>query len=672
MQQPRCVGPGNVPDPESLPDSPSSLPFRRRNEQGNRGRFAPHDGVYRRLVHPPESELLNRIKDFLLARLPFLTNPEGPWPTIMRLMAESGKKHTTGYIIATVFMGLVAITSALSAWILRDVVDQVFVDKDLAVLSGLVIAVIVISAVRGISLYGSTVTLTRVGNAIIAENQRRLFDHILNLGMGYFDRTHSSDLIAAVSVRAQAAGQVLNLILTSYVRDLLSVVGLVAVMVIQSPWMSLVVLVIGPIAIFGVNALIRQMRNMAKAEFAGMTQIIASMQEAARGIRIVKAFNLESAMRTRMNNSIERVRQRGNKVGAIKAQTAPLMETLGGFAVAAVMAWAGYQTIFEGARPGAFVSFVAAILLAYEPAKRLANTRVQIERGVVGVQFVYRILDTKVTLDPNLDGPDIKVERGEVAFRNVAFAYRKKSQVLADFNFTAPAGKVTALVGPSGSGKSTIINLIERFYDVQSGTITIDDQDISKVRLASLRDNLALVSQDTVLFDGTIRENIRYGRPSATDEEVEQAARNAMAHDFIMDTKEGYDLELEDGGKALSGGQRQRIAIARAMLRDAPIILLDEATSSLDSESENQVQVAFDRLMKGRTTIVIAHRLSTILNADQICVLVRGNVVESGRHSELIAAGKHYARLYYLQFEKHHDGLREIETAADEKVALIG
>ncbi len=613
---------------------------------------------------------MNRIKAFLLERLPFLSDPKGPWPTVFRLMRESGKKHTMGYVIATVFMGFVALTSALSAWILRDVVDQVFVDQDLAVLSGLVVAVIVISLVRGISLYGSTVTLTRVGNAIVAENQRRVFDHILGLGMNYFDRTHSSHLIAAMSVRAQAAGQLLNTILTSFVRDLLSVIGLVTVMIIQSPFMSLIVLVIGPIAIIGVNRLIRQMRNMAKMEFAGMTQIIASMQETAHGMRVVKAFNLESAMRTRMNQAVEKVRQRGNKIGAIKAQTSPLMETLGGFAVAGVMAWAGYQTIYEGVRPGAFVSFVAAILLAYEPAKRLANTRVGIERGVIGVQFIYEILDTKPTLDPNPDGPDLKVEEGDVRFRNVNFNYRKKTAVLTDFNFHAPAGKVTALVGPSGSGKSTIINLIERFYDVQAGTITIDGQDISKVRLASLRDNLALVSQDTVIFETSVKENIRFGRPSATDEEVEEAAKNAMAHDFIMALKNGYEHELEDGGKSLSGGQRQRIAIARAMLRNAPIILLDEATSSLDSESENQVQIAFDRLMAGRTTIVIAHRLSTILNADQICVLVRGNVVESGRHAELIAAGKHYARLYYLQFEKHNDEASEED--ADEKVAQIG
>jgi subfamily B ATP-binding cassette protein MsbA len=235
----------------------------------------------------------------------------------------------------------------------------------------------------------------------------------------------------------------------------------------------------------------------------------------------------------------------------------------------------------------------------------------------------------------------------------VTFGYRTKKPVLTDFNFTAEPGKVTALVGPSGSGKSTIINLIERFYDVQAGEVLIDGQDIAKVRLASLRNNIALVSQDTVIFRGTVRENIRFGRPSATDAEVEEAARNAMAHDFIEHMPEGYDTELEAGGGQMSGGQRQRIAIARAMLRDAPIILLDEATSALDAESEHQVQIAFDRLMVGRTTIVIAHRLSTILGADRICVVVGGQVVESGRHAELLVTGKHYARIYHLQFERH-------------------
>jgi len=609
--------------------------------------------------------------------IPAFLKPDrkGPWLVIIRLFREGWRKYLPGYGIASFFMLFVAGSTALTAWIIGDVVDQVFIDRSVTKLILLATGVVVISVVRGVSLYGSAVALARTGNALVAEMQKRLYDHVLSLGISYFDRTHSSLLIAGLSQRATAAGSVMSTVLTSFVRDLLSVVGLVAVMIIKNPWMTFIVIVIGPIALFGVSKLVERTRLIARSEYAGMAKIIASMQETATGIRVVKAFNLEGAMQARMNDSIESVQRRGNKISMVRARTSPLMETLGGLAIAGVILAAGYSTIYEGAAPGSFMSFITAILLAYEPAKRLANTRVSLERSVIGVRFVYEILDTKITMDPNLDGPDLKVTDGDIRFKKVDFGYRKKTPVLRQFDFRASPGKVTALVGPSGSGKSTIMNLIERFYGISGGKITIDGQDTSKVRLASLRDQIALVSQHTSIFRGTIRENIRFGRPSATDEEVEEAAKNAMAHDFIMTTPDGFDTQLEEGEGLLSGGQLQRLAIARAMIRDAPIILLDEATSSLDSESEHQVQIAFDRLMAGRTTIVIAHRLSTILGADKICVLVNGKIVESGRHAELLAKNQHYARLYYLQFanlaevEAEKEGDNENE---DKKVASVG
>ncbi|MCB1497401.1 MAG: ABC transporter ATP-binding protein [Bauldia sp.] len=609
-------------------------------------------------------QIINSIRAFLKP------DPKGPWDVVARLFREGWRKYLPGYAIASFFMVFVAGTTALTAWIIGDVVDQVFIDRSVTQLIILATAVVVISSIRGISMYGSTVALARTGNAVVADMQKRVYDHVLNLGIAYFDKTHSSMLITAVSNRAGSASAVLSTVLTSLVRDLLSVVGLVTVMIIKSPWLSVVVIVIGPLALFGVGRLVHRIRSVARSEFAGMQQIIASMQETAIGIRVVKAFNLESAMRTRMTSSIESVRRRGNKISQIKARTSPLMETLGGFAVAGVILWAGYATIYEGQKPGAFMSFITAILLAYEPAKRLANTRVGLERNVVGVRFVYDILDTPATMDTNPDGPDLEITAGEIRFDDVNFGYRKKKLVLRDFKFQAEGGKVTALVGPSGGGKSTIMNLIERFYDIRSGTITIDGQDISKVRIASLHDQIALVSQHTTIFRGTIRENIRFGRPSATDEEVETAAKNAMAHDFIMATPDGFETELEEGSGLLSGGQLQRLAIARAMLRDAPIILLDEATSSLDSESEHQIQVAFERLMAGRTTIVIAHRLSTVLGASKICVVEDGKITESGRHAELLAAGKRYARLYQLQFQDHPTD--DDDEEGEPKVASVG
>ncbi len=578
---------------------------------------------------------------------------DGPWGIVQRVTKEYGRKHLWGYVFGTFFMLLVAVTTALSAWIISDVVDQVFVDRDMGKVTMLVVAVLVISIARGISLYGSAVIMSRIGNAIRADMQMRVFDHIMKLGVNYFDKTPSSDLIAAIAQRASSPGNTLKTVLTTFGREILSLVGLVTVMIIQSPGMSLIVLVVGPVAVVGVRFLVKRIRSAAKGELEGMTGIIAATQEAAQGIRIVKAFNLEPVMQKRTRDSVEFVRWRSNRIAAVTAGTSPLMETLGGVAIAGVMLWAGYQTIFAESTPGPFVSFVAALLLAYEPAKRLANTRVSLERDVIGAKTIYRILDAKPSIDPNLEGPELTVTAGEIAFRDVTFGYRAKKPVLKEFSFTAAPGKVTALVGPSGSGKSTIINLIERFYDVQGGEVLIDGQDIAKVRLASLRNNIALVSQDTVIFRATVRENIRFGRPSASDAEVEEAARNAMAHDFIEQLPESYETELEAGGGQLSGGQRQRLAIARAMLRDARIILLDEATSALDAESEHQVQIAFDRLMVGRTTIVIAHRLSTVLGADNICVVVGGQIVESGRHADLLAVGKHYARIYHLQFERH-------------------
>jgi len=312
-------------------------------------------------------------------------------------------------------------------------------------------------------------------------------------------------------------------------------------------------------------------------------------------------------------------------------------------------------------QPGALLSFIAAIALAYEPAKRLARMQIGLEAGLVGVRLMYELIDTRPTMEVNENGPELAVAGGEVRFDRVDFSYRGDQPLFRGLDFLAHGGKTTALVGPSGSGKSSMIALIERFYDINGGKVSIDGQDIAKVKIASLRDRIALVSQDTYLFRDTIRENIRFGRPDATDAEVEAAAKSAMAHDFILATENGYDTMLGNQAAQLSGGQRQRLAIARAMLRDAPIVLLDEATSSLDSESEHQVQIAFDRLMEGRTTIVIAHRLSTVLHADKICVLVDGNLTEEGRHDELMAAGKHYARLYRLQFE----GRRAAETPQD-------
>jgi ATP-binding cassette, subfamily B, bacterial MsbA len=597
-------------------------------------------------------------------RLPKIAT-DGSLSLIRRLLSETGREFASRYAVVVALGIVIAGTTALNAWIIKDLINQVFFDRRadmLFILTGIVVAN---GFVRGFSLYSSSLTLGRIGNAIVARTQKRLFDHMLNLGVDFYTRTPSSELITRMSHNAAAAQQVLDTIINSASRDLLTVVALVGVMIVQSPLMSLIILVVGPIAILGVNGLVKRVRGVARQQFTSLSMVISDMQETAHGIRVVKAFNMEPSMRKRMAASIELVRERADKIVRIGARASPLMEVLGGFAIAVIVLWAGYQTIYYDVKPGALMSFIAAIALAYEPAKRLARMQIGLEAGLVGVRLMYELLDTKPSMPQNENGPSLAVTTGTVGFDKVDFAYRDDAPLFADLDFTAEGGKTTALVGPSGSGKSTMISLIERFYDVGGGRVLIDGQDIAKVKVTSLRDRIALVSQDTYLFRDTIRENIRFGRPDATNAEVEQAAKNAMAHDFIMATENGYETELGSQTSALSGGQRQRIAIARAMLRDAPIVLLDEATSSLDSESEHQVQIAFDRLMEGRTTIVIAHRLSTVLHADKICVLVDGKLVEEGRHDELLRLGKHYARLYRLQFETRNRGAGPVAVPAE-------
>ncbi len=579
---------------------------------------------------------------------------------IRRLFAESARDYVGRFAIAFGLLGLVALATAGAAWITKDIVDGIFFERDRSLLVVIPLTIGGLFILRGFAAYGANVILARTGNRIVARLQKRLFDRILAFDVQDFARIESSDLINRMSRNATAARDVINGVAGGFGRDFLTLVALLAVMVIQSPLMSLIAFTAGPIAIIGVTSVIRRIRRIARAEFHSLGQVIAAMQETAAGIRIIKAFNLEPLMRRRMDTAIEDVRERADKIAVVGARTGPIMETFGGIAVGAITLWAGYAVLVLGAAPGSFMAFTTAMLLAYEPATRLARLQVQIEQNLVGVRLMYELLDLEPALAADPDAPALAVARGEIAFDEVDFAYPGKPPLFRGLSFVAGAGETTALVGPSGAGKSTVIALLERFFAPGAGRVLIDGQDIAAVEVASLRHNIALVSQDVQLFRGTVRDNIRFGRPDASDIEVETAAAGAMAADFIRALPHGYDTEVGEGAAQLSGGQRQRLAIARAMLRDAPIVLLDEATSALDSESEHQVQLAFDHLKRGRTTLVIAHRLSTVLNADRILVFVDGMIVEDGRHADLLAAGRQYARLYRLQFD--HE-LRRAEAA---------
>jgi ATP-binding cassette subfamily B protein len=467
--------------------------------------------------------------------------------------------------------------------------------------------------------------------------------------MGFFADRHSSEFIARLTTGAAAVSQVINLLITAIGRDLMSLIGLTIVMLIQDPIMALGGFIMAPPAFFFLRKLIRRVRGIARMQFNGGARIIETMQEALQGMRMVKAFALEDEMRRRLEVSVAGVQHESNKMARVSNRASPMMEMLGGFTVALATIYGGYRVIETGATPGEFVSFMAAFLLAYEPAKRLARLNIDLNNNLVGVRVLYEVVDSPAGEPDDDDRPGLQLTTARVEFADVHFAYNANTPVLPGMNFVAQPGKVTALVGPSGGGKTTVLNLLLRFYDVDSGRILIDGQNIAAVSRRSLREQIAYVGQIVHLFRGTIRENIALGRLSASEAEIVAAAKAAHAHDFIMAFPAGYDTPVGEHGMQLSGGQRQRIAIAIALIKDSPIILLDEATASLDYESERQVQEAIAELSKGRTTLVIAHRLSTIMHADCILVVENGLVVESGRHEELLRKGGRYASFYRLQ-----------------------
>ncbi len=570
--------------------------------------------------------------------------------TLKRLLSESLRTYAARYILAFACMAIVAACTAMSAWIMRDLINGVFQNRDFTLAVWFGITVFTVFVIKGVAAYASNIILSRIGNAIVAAQQARIFRHLLGQGVDFYQQHVSADLVTRVTHNAQAARDVLQNIVTTVGRDLLTVIGLIGVMLYSDPLMFIVSGLVMPFAVLGVNRLRRRVRRLAQSEVSSLSSMVNVVQETVQGVRIVKSFGMEDRMQARMEETIDAVRQRADKIATLGARTAPLMETLGGLAISAAIVYGAWRVIYQGVDAGAFFAFVTALLLAYDPAKRLARLGVEVEKGLVGVKLMYELLDTEPTLKEKPGAGPLKVSTGTVAFDRVSFGYKPGEPVVRDLSFVAAGGKTTALVGPSGGGKSTIIALVQRFFDVQHGAISVDGQDVRDVTVGSLRGAMAFVSQDVFLFQGTVRENIAVGRPGASDAEIVAAARAAHAHDFIAALPEGYQTLIGEHGQGLSGGQRQRVAIARAILKDAPIMLLDEATSALDSESEFEVQRALDQLLGGRTSIVIAHRLSTVMRADRIIVIDGGKVVETGTHAELLARNGLYAHYVSIQF----------------------
>ena len=568
---------------------------------------------------------------------------------VRRLARDFIARHTGKLVFAFGCMGVAAASTALRAWLMQPVLDRIFVGREESLLVLLGGAALALAVIKSLADYGDSVLMNRVGFRLVTDVQTALYAKLMGADLAFYNAHASGMLISRLTNDVGLLRNAAANTLAAIGKDALSVAFLVGVMFYQDWVLALMSFVAFPLAIRPIVKIGRRMRRVSANTQAEYGQLMTLLNQTFQGARIVKAYGMEPYEEARASALFERIFALTDRANRTRARAAPLMEALGGAAVAVVILYGGHEVITGARTPGAFFSFITALLLAYTPVKAIAILNASLQEGLAAAQRIFEVLDIEPQIRQQPEAKPLRIGGAEVRFEGVSFGYQPGAIALSDIALTVPAGSSVALVGPSGAGKSTLLNLIPRFYDVSTGAILIDGQDVRAVTLASLRSSIALVAQEVMLFDDTVRANIAYGRFGASQAEIDAAAEAAAADRFIRDLPQGYDTMVGEHGVRLSGGQRQRLAIARAMLKDAPILLLDEATSSLDAESERQVQTALRALMRGRTTIVIAHRLSTIVDADLVCVLDRGRIVEIGQHAQLLSSDGLYTRLYRTQ-----------------------
>lgn len=565
---------------------------------------------------------------------------------IKRLLREHIAPHKRALALAIMCMIVVATTTAANAWLLQPALDKIFIAKDKTMLTLIPIAVFMVALIGAAANYGNVLYMRYVGTRVVSDMQVRLFGHLVRSDIGLFSNESSGKLISRFTNDIMLLRNAFSTVLTGIAKELLSMVFLIGVMIYQNAELALIALIVFPVAIYPTLRLGKRMRKISDKTQNQLGEFSASLDEVFRGVRTVKSYNREDYEINRANSIIENLFTLYYKAVRVQAAASPIMGVLSGLSISLVIWYGGFQVIDGRSTPGAFFSFVAAFLMAYRPVRSVSGLNTILQEGISAAARVFSVLDMQAKIIDAPDATPLRLNKGEVVFDHVGFSYHENSAGVRDVNLSIPAGKSAALVGLSGGGKSTLVNLLMRFYDVQQGRITIDGQDIRDVTQHSLREAIAFVPQESMLFDDTVRANIAYGRTDASEEEIIDAARHAAADEFIRSLPQGYDTIIGSHGMKLSGGQRQRIAIARAILKNAPILVLDEATSSLDNESERAIQHALTQLMQGRTTLVVAHRLSTIVNADIIYVVENGYIIEHGRHDELLAQKGKYYQLY--------------------------